>query len=66
MVAGGAGSHHDFPRIHWQVSVIERPIKFFVGDRLICRVVVWRQVFVSKSISRPYPTPWVEHEHLLQ
>lgn len=33
-------SHHDLPRVHGQICVVEGPIELLLGDRLIGGIVV--------------------------
>lgn len=57
--------HHDFPRINREIRVIERPVEFFFGNRLIRRIVIRSKVWMSKSLAGADALLRVEHKHLL-
>lgn len=58
--------HHDFPRIHRQVRVVERPIELFLSRRLVCGVVVWGEVLMREGVGGLDTFPGVENEHLFE
>lgn len=58
--------HHDLPGVHWEVSVVERPIKLFLCTRLIGRVMVRCKVWVSKCFCRLDTFPWVKDQHVFE
>ena len=58
--------HHDFPGINREVGVVKRPIELLLCLRLIGRVVVWGEVWVSKSLLSLDTFPGVEDQHVLK
>lgn len=58
--------HHDFPRVDGQVCIVERPIELLLRNWLISRVVVWGEVWVSKSLLRSYTLLGVKDQHVFQ
>lgn len=58
--------HHDLPRVHWEVCVVERPVKHLGSDRLVGWVVVRREVLVCQAVGGRDTGTRVEDEHLLE
>lgn len=58
--------HHDLPCIDGQVSIVETPIELLLSYRLICRVMVGREIVVSKSLSGGYALLGVKDKHTLE
>ena len=58
--------HHDLPGVYRQISIVETPIKDLLGGRLVCWVVVWRQVFVRQGLGGRDTSAGVKDEHLFE
>lgn len=58
--------HHDFPCVHRQVSVIERPVELFPSNRLVGGVVIRCQVLMFQRFSCTNAFLRVEHQHTLE
>ena len=59
-------SHHYFPRVNWEIGVVEAPVKLLLGDRLVCRVMVRSEVLVRQGVRGRYPLLGVEYKHALK
>jgi len=60
------GVHHDLPGVNGQIGVVERPVELLLGNGLISRVVVRREVRVGERGTGLYAGTRVEDQHLLK
>jgi hypothetical protein len=58
--------HHDLPGIDGEVGIVERPIELFLGNRLVCGIVIWSEIWMSKSFGGCDALLWCKHQHAFQ
>lgn len=58
--------HHNFPRIHWQVCVVERPVELLLSLGLVGRVVVRVQIWICQRLASLDAFPRIEDKHTFE
>ena len=56
-------SHHDFPGVDREISIIEGPIELLLRHGFVGGVVVRREIFVREGFASADPRSGIKHEH---
>lgn len=58
--------HHNFPSVHWQICIIEGPVKLLFCNGFVGSIVVWGEVFVGKGFSGLNSLSGVKNQHIFK